>query len=128
MYITVPENVRETPKQTKVKEEIVKLKSQLLHLKSIDTSGISALNNCESEIVRIGNTIKSKEKELRRLGLQASYQRGFRVKKRNLVKKLSQNRFVFTRYFSWFKGAPRGDPRGKQVNFRSETIWEWLEK
>ena len=48
--IPLDRKVRETPAQSKLKDEIEKIKTQLLKLRSIENSGISALN-CRDEIV-----------------------------------------------------------------------------
>ena len=100
IHITVPpKSVREAPGQMKLKEEIEKLKSQLKKLRSVENCGIPGVN-CETELVKINQDLDKKEKKLKRLSLQTTYQRGHRLKNRNIVKKLSQNRFVFTKKFS----------------------------
>ena len=100
IHITVPpKSVREAPAQIKLKEEIEKLKSQLKKLRSVENCGIPGVN-CETELVKINQTLSKKEKKLKRLRLQTTYQRGLRLKNKNIVKKLSQNRFVFTKKFS----------------------------
>ena len=86
--------VRETPVQTKLKDEIGKIKTQLLKLRSIENSGISALN-CRDEILKFNKILMVKERKLARLSDQARYMKKFRLKNKDAIKRLIKERFDF---------------------------------
>ena len=88
------EKIRETPAQTKLSEEINQIKSQLLKLRSIESSGISTLN-CHDEILKLDKNFKEKEKKLARLSKVARNMKKFRFKNRMAIKRLIKSRFNF---------------------------------
>ena len=96
-YCAVEKKGHDAPAQLKLREEIGKIKSQLLHLKSIDNSGYAAIN-CSGEIERNEKNLKLKESELKRKKNQAIYQRSHRLKTKKIIKRLSSARCAFTRF------------------------------
>ena len=58
---------------------------------------VSAIN-FNIEIEKVTKNLKLKEGKLRRLKRQAGYQKKHRLKTKTAIKKLSQTRYIFTRF------------------------------